>query len=59
MALSAIEYDSEVLAYCSANGVTSLWYLNMNWRLDDISDKSGNGRNQSWAGSARPNEWTG
>lgn len=48
IALAAKEYDSEVLAYCTANSITSLWYLNMNWTVADISDKSGNGHNPSW-----------
>lgn len=58
VALAAKETDADVLAYCSANGITSLWYLNMNWTLADISDKSGGARHPSWAGSQRPTQYT-
>ena len=60
LALSAFNYDSEVLSYCGANGLTSsLWYLNMNPTPTDITDKSGNGRNPTWANSNRPTLYTG
>ena len=58
LALSAFNYDSEVLSYCSANGLT-LWYLNMNPTPSDITDKSGNGRNPTWANANRPTLYTG
>jgi len=59
VALAAKDYDADVLSYCSANGIASLWYLNMNWTLDDITDKSGAGHHPSWAGTARPTLWQG
>ena len=48
VALSALETDAQVLEYCAANGITSLWFLNMNPTPDDITDKSGNGRHAVW-----------
>ena len=58
-AILALDTDSEVLAYCSANSITSLWYLNMNPTPTDISDKSGNGRDPSWNGTgSTPTLWT-
>lgn len=50
--------DAAVLAYCTANSLTSnLWYLNYNPTPTDINDKSGNGRHPSWANSNRPTAW--
>jgi hypothetical protein len=57
VALSALETNAAVLAYCAANSISSLWYLNMNWKTSDISDKSGNGHNPSWRGTGRPVDW--
>ncbi len=60
VALSALETNAQVLAYCAANGITSLWYLNMNPTPDDISDKSGNGRNPAWQDAGnKATLWTG
>lgn len=36
----------------------SLWYTNLNPTPSDISDKSGNGNNPSWANANRPTLWT-
>lgn len=52
-AASAKDYDSEVLALS-----LSPWYLNMNPTPDDITDKSGNGRNPTWSTANRPTLWT-
>ena len=52
--LSALETDAEVLARCSSLGISNLWYLNMNWTVGDISDKSGNNHNPIWVGAERP-----
>lgn len=54
VALADLDTNAEVLAYCSANSITSLWYLNMNWTVADITDKSGNGHDPGWAGTERP-----
>jgi hypothetical protein len=56
--LSAMETDAEVLAYCSSESITSLWLLLMNPTPTDVTDKSGNARHGSWAGSERPTLWT-
>ena len=40
-------------------GQANVWYMNTNPTPDDISDKSGNGRNPVWAGPERPGLWTG
>lgn len=59
-AIGALETDAQVLAYCAANGLTSnLWFLNMNPRPTDITDKSGNNRHMTWANVQRPTLWTG
>lgn len=58
VALSAIDTDAAVLAYCSANGIATPWFLNMNPTPTDVTDKSGNARHGSWAGAARPTLWT-
>lgn len=52
--LKACEFDSEVLATCTAQGITTPWYLCMNPTPTDITDKSGSGHNPAWVGSARP-----
>jgi hypothetical protein len=57
-ALSAFDTDASVLSYCTAQSITSLWYLNMNWKVSDITDKSGAGHNMSWLGATRPADWT-
>lgn len=57
-ALSALETDAEVLAYCSANSITP-WYVNMNQTPDDITDKSGAGHHGTWMdASNKPRLWT-
>jgi hypothetical protein len=56
-ALSAFDQNADVISYCSGHSITSLWYLNMNWTLSDITDKSGNGHNFSWNGAGRPAAW--
>jgi hypothetical protein len=38
-ALAALEQDADVRAMWSSLGITTDWYLNMNWKLGDISDK--------------------
>jgi hypothetical protein len=43
----------------TAAGAANVWYLNLNPRPDDISDKSGRGHNPGWVGSERPRLWTG
>ena len=58
-ALHVCETDAQVLAVCSSRSITSLWYLNMNPTPDDITDKSGNGRNPSWQTAGRPTQYTG
>jgi hypothetical protein len=40
-------------------GSASIWYLNLNPRPDDISDKSGRGHHPAWVGNERPRLWTG
>lgn len=58
-AILALDTDAQVLAYCSANSITSLWYLNMNPTPSDIADKSGNGRDPNWnGGGSTPTLWT-
>lgn len=55
LAIGALETDAEVLAYCSANSLTSnLWYLNMNPTPGDVTDKSGAGHNPSFANANLP-----
>jgi hypothetical protein len=60
VALSGFQSDQEVLNYCSANNITSLWYLNMNPTPTDVSDKkrTGSANSPVWQGSAA-NLWTG
>lgn len=57
VALSGFSTDAQVIAYCAAQGLT-LWYLNMNWTVGDITDKSGAGHHPAWTGSSRPTLWT-
>jgi hypothetical protein len=56
-ALEALETDTAVLAYCTANGLTP-WYVNMNPTPSDITDKSGNGRNAAWLSGDHGTLWT-
>lgn len=58
-ALSLEEIAAEVAAPLStAAGAASIWYLNINPTPADISDKSGNGHDPVWVGSARPSLYT-
>lgn len=57
VALSALDSDAAVLAYCTANSLAAPWYLNMNPTPTDVTDKSGNGHHGSWAGAERPALW--
>lgn len=61
LALRGYEHDADVLAYCAANSITSLWYLNMNWKLADINDKSGAGHHPALVqtNGAAPVDWSG
>ena len=52
--LSLAEIDQEIASPGSAG---RLWYLNLNPTPSDISDKSGNGNDPIWIGSARPALW--
>ena len=56
-AIAACETDAAVLAYLASQGLTA-FFLNMNPTPTDITDKSGNGRNASWANALRPAPWT-
>jgi len=58
-AIAACNTDAQVLAYCAANGIATPHFLNMNPTPSDITDKSGNGNNPSWATGSRPTLWTG
>lgn len=51
--LRVCETDASALSVASSLGV-SHWYLNINPTPSDVTDKSGNGRNPSWANSNRP-----
>jgi hypothetical protein len=42
----------------SPGSVRSPWYLNVNPKPTDITDKSGNGHHPSWIGADRPALWT-
>lgn len=57
VALSAYDDDASVLAAVSSLGISSLWYLNMNPRPTDVTDKSGGAHHPTWAGSLRPTLW--
>lgn len=53
--LSVDEILSEVSQPLStARGASSIWYLNVNPKPDDISDKSGKDHHPLWVGNARP-----
>ena len=56
LALEGLETDAEVLTAVGELGVTSLWYLNMNPRPSDVTDKSGSGHDPVWDGVAAM-EW--
>jgi hypothetical protein len=43
----------------TSSGAANIWYLNLDPRPDDISDKSGAGHHPEWVGSERPRLWTG
>jgi hypothetical protein len=58
LALRQLTSSSAVRAYCAANGITSLHYVNLNPTPDDISDKSGNGNHPAWVNANRPTLWT-
>ena len=53
MSLAWQRWDAEVLAATADLGITSLWYLNMNPRPSDVTDKRGSGapHDPSWDGS--------
>ena len=57
-AISALNSDSAVVSYLSGQGL-SPWYVNMNPTPTDVTDKSGNGRDPSWANALRPTLYTG
>lgn len=52
--LLACETNAEVLSVVSGQGITSLYYLNMNPTVADVTDKSGNGNDPVWEGNDRP-----
>ena len=56
-ALEAMESDAAVIAKCTALGITSLWYLNMNPAPSDITDKSGNGHDPAWVSADHGTLW--
>lgn len=58
IALAALDTDAAVLSYCSAHGLTP-WYLNMNPKPTDVTDKSGSAHHPGWTGAGRPTLWTG
>lgn len=39
-------------------GAASVWYINDNPTIDDVTDKSGNGRHGKWTTARRPTTWT-
>lgn len=41
------------------SGRDNVWYLNLDPRPDDISDRSGRGHQPEWVGALRPRMWTG
>lgn len=59
VALGALDSDAAVLSYCAANSITSLWFLNMNPKPTDVTDKSGAGNHGAWDGAGRPTLWEG
>lgn len=57
-ALRQFQNDKQVLDYCAANSLTP-WYLNMNPRPDDITDKSGAGHHGTWMDATnKPTLWS-
>ncbi|MEQ8783486.1 MAG: hypothetical protein RIE06_27810 [Roseibium album] len=42
----------------TTSGANSIWYLNTDPTPNDIGDKSGQGNNPTWVGSARPALWS-
>lgn len=58
-ALLACETDSQFQAVVAAQSLTSsLWYLNMNPTVADVTDKSGNSHHPAWVGADRPADFT-
>ena len=55
--LGGLDTDAAVLAQCATYGITP-WYLNMNPRPTDVTDKSGSGHNPTWDGTGRPTEYS-
>lgn len=55
-ALEGVESNAAALVTAANQGV-SHWYLNINPTPSDITDKSGNNRNPSWANANRPALW--
>jgi hypothetical protein len=41
----------------TTEGQAYVWYMNINPRPDDVTDKSGKGNHPTWTGSARPGLW--
>ncbi len=58
LAVADILTESSAALSTSA-GATNVWYMNLNPKPTDISDKSGAGHNPSWVGSERPRLWSG
>jgi hypothetical protein len=57
--LSPLDTDAAVLAAASTLGISSsLWYLNINPRPGDITDKSGNGHDPAWSTANTATLWT-
>lgn len=56
--LRVLETDAAVLSYNSSHSITTLWYLNMNWKLLDLLDKSGGGHHAAFQGIGRPTQVT-
>ena len=58
--LSLADVLAESTAPLSTNaGATKVWYMNLDPKPTDISDKSGAGHNPAWVGSERPRLWSG
>lgn len=60
--LSLTDITSEVNSpQSSSAGNSNIWYLNMNPRPSDVTDKKSGGaaHHPSWDGAGRPTEWTG
>jgi hypothetical protein len=57
--LSTADIVSEASSPLSTSaGAANIWYLNLDPRPDDISDKSGKGHNPQWVGGERPSLWS-